>query len=78
MFSREVSIQEEQKGAWKIAVAKDGVFPTINADNPACDDIQKTGFTKEQFNQLFTGDNQKFWNEFTGYTNPEKINVYTR
>ncbi len=78
MFSREVSIQEEEKGAWKIAVAKDAVFPTINAGNPAIDDIQKTGLTKDQFNQLFTGENQKFWNEFTGYSNPEKINVYTR
>lgn len=78
MFSREVSPQEEEKGAWKIAVAKDAVFPTINAGNPAIANLQKRGLTKEQFKQLFTGENQKYWNQFTGYSSNEKINVYTR
>ncbi len=78
MFSREVNIQEEQNGAWKIAVAKDAVFPTINADNPVIKDINKSGLTKDQFSQLFTGENQKSWNQFYGFSMPEKINVYTR
>jgi phosphate transport system substrate-binding protein len=78
MFSREVSTQEEEKGAWKIAVAKDAVFPTINSDNPAMDQVLKKGLTKEQFRQLFTGEDQKSWNQFEGISNPDKINVYTR
>ncbi len=78
MFSREVSEQEEEKGAWKIAVAKDAVFPTINSDNPAADQVLKKGLTKEQFRQLFTGEDQKSWNQFEGISIPDKINVYTR
>ncbi len=78
MFSREVRVQEEEKGAWKIAVAKDGVFPTINSSNPAVKQVLKAGLTKEQFSQLFTDDAQKLWNQFDGYTLSDKINVYTR
>ncbi len=78
MFSREVSAQEEEKGAWKIAVAKDAVFPTINAANPATDQVLKKGLTKDQFRQLFTSEDQKSWNQFDGLSIPGKINVYTR
>src|SRR5512138_3213844 len=34
MFSKEVSPEEQAKGAWWIGVAKDAVVPTINAENP--------------------------------------------
>ncbi|MBA7584762.1 hypothetical protein ES708_26722 [subsurface metagenome] len=79
MFSREVSEQEVAKGAWKIAVAKDAVFPTINANSPAIKEVLKNGLTKEQFQRLYTDDSQKFWNQFKGYSVHEKIiNVYIR
>ena len=78
MFSREVNIEEEQQGAWKLAVAKDAVFPTINADNPALEQILKKGLTREQLAQLFTSESQKSWNQFNGFKVPVKINVYTR
>ncbi|MGD2035253.1 MAG: substrate-binding domain-containing protein, partial [Bacteroidales bacterium] len=78
MFSREVSKQEEEKGAWKIAVAKDAVFPTINQENPAKVQILKKGLTKEQFRKLFTNEDQPRWDQFEGFDIPVMINVYTR
>ena len=34
MFSKSVSPEEQAKGAWWIAVAKDAVLPTVNKENP--------------------------------------------
>ena len=34
MFSREVRDAEVEKGAWKIALTRDAVLPTINSNNP--------------------------------------------
>jgi phosphate transport system substrate-binding protein len=78
MFSREVSQEEIDKGAWMLAVAKDGVFATINKKNPAIDEVLEKGLTREQFKLLFTNDQPKKWSDFSGLTSGEKINVYTR
>ena len=78
MFSREVTEEETGKGAWKVAVAKDAVFPTINAENPALKEIQAKGITKDQFLELFTSEEHLTWNHFEGIQSTEKINVYTR
>lgn len=78
MFSREVSPQEEEKGAWKIAVAKDAVFPTINAENPALGNLRQHGLTREQFQTLFSGGTALTWNDLADLGSAEKINVYTR
>jgi len=78
MFSREVSEEETAKGAWKLAVAKDAVFPTINTENPALKEILAKGLTKSQFLQLFTADKQMVWSDFEGITSQNKINVYIR
>jgi len=34
MVSREVNVAEKEKGAWWVAVVKDAVIPTMNAENP--------------------------------------------
>ncbi len=78
MFSREVSSEETTKGAWKLAVAKDAVFPTINAENRVLSEIQAKGLTRNQFLKLFTTDKQIAWNDFEGIESIDKINVYTR
>ena len=78
MFSREVTPEEEAKGAWKIAVAKDAVFPTINASNTTLTELKSKGLTREQFKSIFTSSGELTWNSFSGITSGEKINVYTR
>jgi len=78
MFSREVTDEEVAKGAWKLAVAKDAVFPTINTQNPALSEVMEKGLKKSDFLRLFTSENQLMWSDLKGYNSKEKINVYTR
>lgn len=77
MFSREVADIEIEKGAWKIAVAKDAVFPTINTKNPQFNAVISRGLTKTDFNLLFTG-KVKTWGEVLKNNSKESVNVYTR
>ena len=78
MFSREVSPEETNKGAWKVAVAKDAVFATVNEKSPAIKELMGKGLTRDQFEYLFTLDMTGKWNDFEGISCIEKINVYTR
>lgn len=77
MFSRAVTKEEESKGAWKIAVAKDVVLPTINASNPAYAELKKRGLTQEEFKKIYITQEITDWSEL-GLENGGKINLYTR
>lgn len=77
MFSREVSEAETARGAWKIAVTKDAVVCTVNADNPALAQLKSHGIKKADFQKLFLSDAVHNWKEFY----PEVvagIHVFTR
>ncbi len=79
MVSRTVTPEEEQNGAYWIAVTKDAVLPMVNAKNPVIDDLMKQGFTKEMFTRIFITGDVKTWGEVVG--KPEiqnEIHVYTR
>ncbi len=78
MVSREVAQEEINKGAWMIAVAKDAVLPTVNANNPFLADIQKKGVSKTRFTELFKEGKMKYWGELLGTSSVDKINLYTR
>lgn len=78
MFSRHITTEEINKGAWYIAVTKDAVLPTINYRNPSLAAIKKQGFTKEVFQQLFLNQNNLQWRHFIGDKNESRINCYTR
>jgi len=78
MFSREVSKEETDKGAWFVAVAKDAVLPTINIDNPAYNAIMERGLTKQEFTDIFLTEKIKKWKQIIPTAGPAKINVYTR
>ncbi|MEI6123726.1 MAG: substrate-binding domain-containing protein [Bacteroidota bacterium] len=78
MFSREVSQEEINKGAWFVAVAKDAVLPTINTENPAYKAIMKRGLTKQEFTDIFLNEKITKWKQLAPTTASEKINVYTR
>lgn len=77
MFSRAVSSEEEAKGAWKIAVAKDVVLPTINASNPAYAELKSRGLSKQEFFKIYISGEIKNWKQL-GLKSGGKISVYTR
>jgi phosphate transport system substrate-binding protein len=78
MFSRDVSNEEIAKGAWYIALTKDAVLPTINANNPYIKQIKSNGITRANFTSLFITNTTKTWNQLIKSAGAEKINVYTR
>ena len=78
MFSREVSEQEQEKGAWWIALTKDAVLPTVNADNPFINDLKIAGISREKFIKIFITEEITSWEELFRDTINTKINLYTR
>jgi len=79
MVSREISPEEEAKGAFWIAVVKDAVFPTISAANPVWDDMQQKGLSREVFQGIFISGEITTWGQAVGrpeVTDP--IHVFTR
>jgi phosphate transport system substrate-binding protein len=64
MLSREPRPEELEQGVFLIPAATDAVVATINADNPALDDLLRTG--------LLT------WGDVAGTGESAPVNVYTR
>lgn len=77
MFSRSVSAEEEQQGAWKIAVAKDVVLPTINAGNPVYAELKTRGLTKDEFRKIFITQEITDWSMLK-LKNGGPISLFTR
>jgi phosphate transport system substrate-binding protein len=79
MVSRDITADEEAKGAYGVAVTKDAVFPTVNAQNPALQELFTQGITRESFVGIFISGQITTWGQVVG--NPEitdEIHVYTR
>ncbi|QLC49393.1 substrate-binding domain-containing protein [Methanolobus zinderi] len=79
MVSREITPEEEEKGAYWIAITKDAVVPTVNSNNPAVTQLKENGLKRDVFEQIYINGTIKTWGQATGDTgNNDKINVYTR
>jgi phosphate transport system substrate-binding protein len=78
MFSREVSPQEFEKGAWHIALTKDAVLPTINTGNPFLEELMDRGVTREQLIRLFVNGDVTTWEELLGRPPRTKVTLFTR
>lgn len=79
MFSRGVTPEEEARGAWKIAVVKDAVLPTVNAENPAINMLKQIGLTKEQFECIYIENSLTSWDKCVNKDlGNMHINRYTR
>jgi phosphate transport system substrate-binding protein len=77
--SREVTKDEEAKGASWVAVTKDAVFPVVNANNVVLQDLMAKGVTKEQLIDVFINEKIKTWGELVGRPEvTEPIDLYTR
>ena len=78
MYSKAVSPEEQAKGAWWIAVAKDAVLPTVNAQNPVLADLKKKGMTRKVFYEIYIAGSIKSWGAATGTANREEVQTFTR
>ncbi len=79
MVSRDIDPSEIEKGAYPIGVTKDAVVPTINAKNPAAQEILKTGLNKSTFVKIYVNGTIKTWGEAIGKPEiKDEIHLYTR
>lgn len=56
LFSSNNPDLPEENPAWKMVVGHDLIVPVINTKNPFFNEINKRGFTSEEFAQLLTGE----------------------
>jgi len=79
MLSRPVTAREESQGAYTLPVAKDAVFPLVNAQNPVFDDLPAQGITQHTLVKIFITGEIKTWGEVIGRLEvTDEIHVYTR
>ncbi len=79
MVSRSIKPEEEDKGAYWVAVTKDAVFPVISAQNPVLNDILAQGISQDTFKKIFISGEIKTWGEVVGKPEmTDEIHVYTR
>ena len=78
MISRPLTDEEINDGIWVIPVAKDGVAPIINQNNPYFSKILDQGISPSEFIQLFISGKQMTWGDILGDNIKDKVVVYTR
>jgi phosphate transport system substrate-binding protein len=78
MVSREMRPEETDQGAFAVAVAKDAVVATINADNPSLERILTTGLAPEQGADIWLTGEITTWGELLGNGETAEIHVFTR
>ncbi len=79
MISRDISSDEQAKGAYGIAVTKDAVFPTINAKNPVLQELFSQGITRGALIKIFITGEHTTWGEVVNRPEiKDEIHVYTR
>jgi phosphate transport system substrate-binding protein len=79
MVSRSVKAEEEQQGAYGVAVTKDAVFPVVNAKNPVIEDILAKGIPQETFVKIYISGEITTWGQVVGKPEiTDEIHVYTR
>jgi phosphate transport system substrate-binding protein len=61
MISRPLADEEINEGIWVIPVAKDGVAPIVNQENPYIENLLSQGLSPEEFMRLFTSEKQMVW-----------------
>ena len=79
MVSRQVTVDEMEKGAVWFAVVKDAVFPTVSAKNPVLPALMSQGVEQSTFIRLYMDGDLTTWGELTGQSKvQDEIHLYTR
>jgi phosphate transport system substrate-binding protein len=78
MISRPLTDEEIGAGIWVIPVAKDGVAPIVNQNNPHIEKLLSQGISPDEFMHIFSSGKQITWGEILGTDARDKVNVYVR
>jgi phosphate transport system substrate-binding protein len=78
MVSRDVQPAEVAKGAFPLAVTKDGVVATISAKNPLLAAIKSKGLTKAAFIDIWITGKPLTWGQALGTSDKLPVRVFTR
>ncbi|MHC1629836.1 MAG: PstS family phosphate ABC transporter substrate-binding protein [Methanoculleaceae archaeon] len=79
MVSREIYPEEQERGAIWVAVAKDAVVGTMNADNPVADEMQRTGLNQSTMEDIYISGDTPTWGALVGRPMvTDEIHRYTR
>jgi phosphate transport system substrate-binding protein len=78
MVSREIRSEEIEQGAVGIAVAKDAVVATINANNPVLERLLTTGLTPASGAGIWLTGEITTWGALVGSEDTNAIHVFTR
>jgi phosphate transport system substrate-binding protein len=79
MVSREVYPEELEKGAFWVAVTKDAVFLTVNANNPVWEDLRRNGVARESLIGIYVTGEITTWGQVVGRPEvTDAIHVFTR
>ena len=79
MVSREITKEEEDQGAFWVAVTKDAVFAVVNAQNPVLQDLLSKGVSRDTLLGIYITGDITTWGQ--AVNNPDikdEIHVYTR
>ncbi|MGB9005694.1 MAG: PstS family phosphate ABC transporter substrate-binding protein [Candidatus Aminicenantales bacterium] len=78
MVSRDIHPAEVDKGAWAVAVTKDGVVPTASGKNPFQKELLKKGISRDVFVRAWITDQVKTWDDILGNAARQPVHVFTR
>lgn len=79
MVSRPVKPEEEAKGAYWVAVAKDAVFAVVSTQNPVLPELSKRGLTKQILTDIYITGKITAWGQVTGQDDQkDALHIYTR
>jgi len=78
MISRPLTDEETGAGIWVIPVAKDGVAPVVNQNNPHIEILLDQGLSPDEFIHIFVSGKQPAWGEVLDTDSKDKMTIYTR
>lgn len=78
MVSREIYPAEIEKGAWWVSVTKDAVVPTVNADNPAIQDLLTKGVKRDALINIWITASAQNWSQVLDCKLTQPVHAYTR
>ena len=79
MVSRPIYPEEQEKGAFWVAVAKDAVFLTVNENNPVWDDLHQQGISHETLVGIYITGEITTWGQVVDRPDvTEAIHIFTR
>lgn len=78
MISRPLRDDEVEAGIWVIPVAKEGIAPIVNQENPYLDRLMSQGLSPDEFQKIFMQEKPVKWSELLDTAGTETVKVYTR